>query len=197
MKQKFYAFVVNKKSGVVDTWDECKQIVHGNNGAKYKSFGTRTEAELWIKTGGDYSVKYLALEQGIYFDAGTGSGNGVEVSVVNEKGENLLDLILDKKEINLRGKQLLLGKTNNFGELLACKYALQIALKNNILKVFGDSKLVIDYWSKGYIKKEMSKETIDLAHEVKFLRNKFEAQGGSLEHISGGQNPADLGFHKN
>lgn len=197
MKKKYYAYVVGNKSGVLETWDECKAIVDGKNGAKFKSFESINEAELWIKAGADYKVKYLATKPGIYFDAGSGAGNGVEVSVTDEKGKNLLEEILPKAELNKREKKQLTDKTNNFGELLACKYALEIALKNQALEIFGDSKLIIEYWSKGYIKNEMPQETINLAKEVKILRFEFEKKGGKIEYVSGGRNPADLGFHKN
>lgn len=185
MKKKYYAYSVNGESGVAESWDECKEIVAGVPGAKYKSFGSYEEAELWLGAGADYKVKHVGLKKGIYFDAGTGAGKGVEVNVTNEKGEGL------------REKQLLKeGATNNFGELLACKYALEIALKQGEKEIFGDSKLIIDYWSKGYIKRELPKETVELAMEVKKLRFQFEKSGGKIERISGGRNPADLGFHR-
>jgi hypothetical protein len=69
-------------------------------------------------------------------------------------------------------------------------------IKENIKNIFGDSKLILDYWSKGFIKKDMAEETISLANEVKKLRYVFEKEGGEIEHISGGSNPADLGFHR-
>lgn len=196
MKRKYYAYIANGLSGVAESWDECKEIVSGVAGAKFKSFESFKEAELWLDAGADYKVKHIGLKEGIYFDAGTGAGQGVEASVTDEKGNNLLDKILPKASINERGKQLLNGATNNFGELLACKYALEIALKLGVKEIFGDSKLIIDYWSKGYIKKDLPEETIDLAMEVKKLRYKFEKEGGKVEHVSGGRNPADLGFHR-
>ena len=137
------------------------------------------------------------LEPGIYFDAGTGRGNGVEISVTNEKGGNLLHKVMPRKKVNRFGKHLLdSDKTNNYGELLACKYALQFALKNQIKKIFGDSKLVIDYWSQGLVRKKfVSAETIKLVTAVAKLRKKFEAARGVIGRISGDDNPADLGFH--
>lgn len=196
-KKKYYAYLINEKKGITDSWPQCQKIVSGIVGAKYKGFETKDEARRWLDAGADYNIKHLASEKGIYFDAGTGAGKGVEISVTDESGKNLLEKILKKDHINNRGKHLIIGKaTNNFGELLACKYALEIALKKNIKEVFGDSKLILDYWSKGYIKKEMPEETINLSNEVKRLRYEFEKGGGKLEHISGGSNPADLGFHK-
>jgi len=196
-KKKYYAYSINGKNGITDSWPQCQKIVSGMVGAKYKGFETKDQAERWLDNGAEYNSKNTASEKGIYFDAGTGAGTGVEISVTDENGKDLLDKVLNKKDINHRGKHLIVkNATNNFGELLACKYGLQIAIKENIKKVFGDSKLILDYWSKGYIKKEMPKETLDLSNEVKKLRYEFEKGGGKMEHISGGSNPADLGFHK-
>jgi ribonuclease HI len=94
-------------------------------------------------------------------------------------------------------KLLPVGVTNNYGELLACKYALTIAMKKGVKKVFGDSKLVIDFWSLGFAKKsELSVETQALVEEVSGLRDAFEDNGGELKRVSGDENPADLGFHR-
>lgn len=196
-KKKYYAYSINGKTGITNNWPECQKIVSGMVNTKYKGFESKDQAERWLENGADYKSKNTASEKGIYFDAGTGAGNGVEISVTDELGNSLLSKILNKKDINEKGFHLIPDAvTNNFGELLACKYALQIALKENIKNVFGDSKLILDYWSKGYIKKELPEETISLANEVKKLRYSFEKDGGKIEHISGGSNPADLGFHR-
>lgn len=196
-KQKFYVFLVGKKKGITDSWDECKKVVTGHIGAKYKSFESKEEAKRWLEAGADYSVRHLAAIKGIYFDAGTGSNGVTRANVTDENGKGLLhEIISDPYRLDDKGHFPLLGKTNNFGELTACKFALEIALKDDVKHVFGDSKLIINYWSKGFVKGNMSQETKDLALGVKMLREQFEASGGSVEYISGGGNPADLGFHK-
>jgi len=196
-KKKYYAYSINGKTGITDNWPECQKIVSGMINTKYKGFESKDQAERWLEAGADYNLKNTASEKGIYFDAGTGAGKGVEISVTDETGNSLLNKILKKKDINEKGFHLIVDDvTNNFGELLACKYALEVAIKEDIKKIFGDSKLILDYWSKGYIKKELSEETISLSNEVKKLRYTFEKNGGKMEHISGGSNPADLGFHR-
>ena len=184
------------RHGVTDDWEKCKHIVSGQASARYKGFKTKKEAEEWLASGADYSSKKI-LHKGIYFDAGTGRGDGVEISVTDERGKDLLRTLLPKELINQHGKHLIPGNvTNNYGELLACKYALELALREKIKHVFGDSNLVIAYWSKGHIKNEIAAETIYLAREVVKLRHEFEAKGGTIMHVSGDDNPADLGFHK-
>lgn len=197
-KNKYYAFKASGKSGVADSWPECESAVKGVTGAKYKGFSTREEAFAWLDAGADYAVKHVNLEPGIYFDAGTGAGNGVEISVTDEHGKSLLHEILPAAQINERGFHLLgEGVTNNYGELLALKYAIGIAERLGVKKIFGDSKLVIEFWSKWRIKtSEVAEETAELAKAVAFARQEYEKGGGTVERISGGRNPADLGFHK-
>jgi len=197
-KQKFYAYLTKKTKGIVDSWSTCEKIVSGVPDAKYKGFLTEDEAKRWLDAGADYNIKHIAAEKGIYFDAGTGANYGVEINVTDEMGHSLLGKILPKTHLNRRGHHWIFKDvTNNFGELLACKYALQIALKEGIKKVFGDSNLILEAWSKGFIKsKNKSSDTINLVAEVKKLRDGFEKEGGKMEYIPGVSNPADLGFHK-
>ena len=209
--KKYYAYLlINKnRSGILDNWKECEKIVSGND-ARYRSFKSFEEAENWLKNGANYEAKPLRstkkIEDGIYFDSGTGRNQKVEVSVTDEKGSDLLSMIEPKIKLNKFGKHPEPKATNNYGELLGCKYALQIALAKNSAKggspggrkkIFGDSKLVINYWSRGFINKnEMNKKTIKLSEEVAKLRKEFEENKGVIEFIEGDYNPADLGFHR-
>lgn len=200
--QKYYAynlFEVGKK-GIVTSWEECQNITSMGK-ARYKSFKTEKEANEWLDLGGRYlSQEELrsTLPEGIYFDAGTGRGIGTEVRVTDKMGNSILHKLLPGDKINPYGNYLTPdGSTNNFGELLGLYCALKIALHEGIYNIYGDSNLVISYWSKGIIKKDSQKQTtLDLAEKVIILRKKFEAVGGSISHVSGDINPADLGFHK-
>ncbi len=215
-KDRTYAFFVpGGAQGISADWERVEKKVKGAPGARYKSFDTRAAAEEWLRRGAVYAPPpppppAPRLAPGIYFDAGTGRGTGVEVSVTDEKGKNLLYKAISKSGLNKFGKQLLADQsaTNNYGELLALRYAFSIALKdlkntgraNNrggaSKKIFGDSKLVIEYWSRWRIKrKQLPHATVELAEEVSRLRETFEKKGGVVARISGAHNPADLGFH--
>jgi len=210
MKKNFYAYFVpdvvrggKAVSGIVDNWKACEKIVSGKVGARFRGFESRDEAEAWLAGGARYEAKPSAamrkLSPGIYFDAGTGRGQGVEVSVTDEHGKNLLHKAVSKQQLNQFGKHLVANEsaTNNYGELLALRYALEIARKMRVKKIFGDSRLVIDYWSKWRMKRnELPEETVELAGQVAKLRKAFEEKGGTVERIPGGHNPADLGFHR-
>lgn len=204
-KRKYYAYLVpsKEKQGITENWSECEKQVKGVAGARYRSFESREAASEWLHSGANYEAKPRApkpkLVPAIYFDAGTGRGEGVEVSVTDERGRDLLEKALPKSKLNKYGKHLVVhaDATNNYGELLAMKYALLIAKKTGDKKIFGDSKLVVDYWSKGRIKRsEVSERTVALSEEVVALREEFEEDGGEVLRISGDYNPADLGFHR-
>ena len=63
--------------------------------------------------------------------------------------------------------------------------------------IYGDSKLILDYWSKGLFNRDkLEEETVELIEKVTEMRKEYEKNGGRAEHISGDYNPADLGFHK-
>ena len=200
--KKYYAvyFVESKIEKIYYDWDKCQKEIKDKK-TRYKSFKTEKEAIEWLKLGANYENKEQIkenLEEGIYFDAGTGRGIGVEVRVTDKKGNSLVKEIVPTEKVNEFGNYLCpTGFTNNYGELMGIYIALKLAIKTGKTKIFGDSKLIIEYWSKGFAKiNDLSDETVKLINLVKELRTKFEEAGGEIKHISGDYNPSDLGFHK-
>lgn len=196
---KFYAYYIDeKRNGITTSWPECQKATHKVKGAKFKSFGTKHLAEIFIKNKGEYSQKITSIIKGIYFDAGTGRGIGVETRVTDETGTSIMHEYVPPHKINEFGNYLCKpDSTNNYGELMGLFIALNIAMRRKTLKIIGDSKLVVDYWSKGNANKDkLHVDTVDLIHRVKRLRNDYENMGGEIILISGDTNPADLGFHK-
>ncbi|MGL4999196.1 MAG: viroplasmin family protein [Cetobacterium sp.] len=206
MATKYYAFIIDRDnySAIVTSWPECQRLIK-NKSARYKSFKTEKEAKEWLANGGIYEDKKQKIKDakekltdGIYFDAGTGRGIGVEVRVTDKSGFSLLDVIMPETMINEFGNYLAPeGSTNNYGELIGAYLAIDIAIKKRNLQIFGDSKLIIDYWSKGhYNKTSLNEKTINLIKKISIRREQFEKLGGLIKHVSGDINPADLGFHK-
>ncbi|MBQ7430641.1 MAG: ribonuclease H family protein [Butyrivibrio sp.] len=56
MPQKYYAVRKGKKTGIFNTWDECKKNVDGFSGAQYKSFKTKEEALAYIGDGNEAKI---------------------------------------------------------------------------------------------------------------------------------------------
>lgn len=49
MAKKYYAVRVGKTPGIYLTWEDCKSMVDGYPGAKYKSFSTIEDAEMFVQ----------------------------------------------------------------------------------------------------------------------------------------------------
>lgn len=47
-KKKYYAVRSGLKTGIFETWDECKQLVIGVKGAEYKSFSSLEDAKAYM-----------------------------------------------------------------------------------------------------------------------------------------------------
>lgn len=47
-KKKYYAVKKGLQTGIFETWDECRRMVHGVAGAVYKSFESKEEAERYL-----------------------------------------------------------------------------------------------------------------------------------------------------
>lgn len=206
--QKFYAyFIINtNENGILENWAECQKKVSGKK-ARYKSFKSLLEAQEWLNSGANYEKKekkdltklYSELErEAIYFDAGTGRGNGVEVRLTDFDGNSLLYKIMNEKNINEFGNYYVANtRTNNFGELVGIYTAFVYAKKYGTKIICGDSSLVIEYWTKGrYNSFNLESDTVELIKKTALMRNEFEKRGGTVKKISGDVNPADLGFHK-
>jgi len=199
---KFYAvfFVENGINKIYTDWNICKKAI-ADKKVRYKSFKNEREAKEWLDSGANYENKEEIkknLPEGIYFDAGTGRGIGVETRVTDKVGTSLLHKFLPEDKITVHGNyHCKEGSTNNYGELMGLFIALKLSLKLENKKIFGDSKLIIEYWSKGHAKlQELPQDTVELIKMVKELREKFESSGGEIKHVSGDYNPADLGFHR-
>ena len=204
---KVYAWACEGDTGIEDSWAACEARVLGRN-ARYRGFTDRAEARAWLDAGAQYesrssrkaAARQELPEDAIYFDAGTGRGAGTEVNVTDRQGVPMVHLAQPRFPITEFGTvRLPPGKTNNFGELLGCFYALRIARTTGRRRVCGDSELVISWWSRDRIsaeKRESDPDLVLLAAHTARERRAFEAEGGSLQHVSGSVNPADLGFHR-
>lgn len=206
-KNHFYAYSVEGRTGIVRSWSECESKVRGRS-AHYKGFASFAEAKAWLASGATYPDKAASKrrelealpEGGVFADAGTGAGKGVEVNVTDREGVPLLHLCLSHNRLTPRGTSLLEpGRTNNYGELVALLLGIRVARKLGEKAVYSDSALVLDFWSRGHVTAKKRQEDPDLsalAAKASGERRDYERTGGRCLKISGGINPADLGYHK-
>ena len=127
-KRKFYAVRKGKKTGIFNTWDECKEQVNGYSGAEYKSFTLKEEAEGYIGLNKsidkvNYDNRVEAYVDGSYEHSIREYGSGVVIL----KNNNV------EKTYSAKGKkESLVGMRNVAGEIEAAKIAMNYCLDNNI-----------------------------------------------------------------
>lgn len=192
-KQSFYAVAVGKVKGIYGTWEECKQMVDGIANAKYKKFGTREEAERFLRDGAAPILSKLGIEVEIApkirqdedcskdpdaliaFTDGSCVGNGTKrakagyaVVFPNHPSRNLAS--------KLEGPI----QTNNRAEYLACISALRVCdeidpARSKTLHLFTDSMLLkktVTEWMAAWKKRGWKRSTgedvanLDLVKEL-------------------------------
>ncbi|MGB0884532.1 MAG: viroplasmin family protein [Flavobacteriales bacterium] len=151
-KPKFYVVWQGKTPGVYSTWSACEAQIKGVQGAKYKSFPTKTEAEHafdqpWQSFYGDTKTK-SKIEK-------TTEADWLDKVGLPEKGSLTVDAAcsgnpgkVEYRAVDLdRSKEIfkfgtLEHSTNNIGEFLALVHALAMIEKGdlNYNTVYSDSK---------------------------------------------------------
>jgi ribonuclease HI len=164
-KQKYYVVWEGLKTGIYNSWEECRAQVFGFEGAKYKSFDTYQEALSAFgkdyyqvvtkseKTNVSKSKVTQTRTQGIIKDsistdaACSGNPGDMEYQCVET---------ISLKPIFHQGP--FKDGTNNIGEFLALVHALALLKKhnNNHTAIYTDSKTAISW-----VKNKKAKTTLE------------------------------------
>lgn len=153
-KKKFYAVASGRKTGIYGTWAAAEAQVKGYGGAKFKGFGSRSEAESWLEnpqwakrskpskkrtSGGEAPVPTASIE--IYTDGGAINNPG-------PGGYGVVLLIAGESRELTGGYRL---TTNNRMELMACIKGIEaLPIRNESVALFSDSRYVVNGVSKGW-----------------------------------------------
>lgn len=156
-KKKFYAVAAGRSCGVFTDWATTEKQVKGFGGAKYKSFGTREEAESWVtnpvyikKTPNPKAKSYSVVQPHkpgtvvVYTDGGSinNPGPGGYGAVIEDDGK--------RRELS-GGFRL---TTNNRMEMMAALVALQ-DLKDctSPISLYSDSSYLVNGITKRWVYK--------------------------------------------
>lgn len=161
MGKKYYAVRVGKTPGIYLTWDDCKAMVDGYPGAKYKGFESIAEAEAFL--------------EGIEYTSATSSNKKNEVSLSEEKAYAFVDgsfnsvtgvygyggfLVVKGEKHILQGsgdEEEMSSMRNVAGEILGSMAAVEKALELGIkeLVIYYDY-MGIEMWATGGWKRNKS-----------------------------------------
>lgn len=145
----------------------------------------------------------------LYVDGGHNRQTGDEAwaCVVDETGRDMIrEWTLLLTDMQLKRVTLPVGdrtvavsnftdvtsQQNNGAELLSMLIALRISQHATVGSICSDSKLLVDYWSRGHANSVKDAKKLAYIQECGRLRRLYT---GEVKKISGASNPADLGYH--
>lgn len=156
-KKKYYVVWKGKKTGVFSSWDTCKKQIDGFEGAQYKAFVNKNEAEkAFKKSFADYRGKdtkkvILSTKEKAAYGAPILKSLSVDAACSGNPGKLEYRGVLtdSKKQLFIQGP--FENGTNNIGEFLALVHGIAL-LKSKQLHnypVYSDSKIAM-----GWVKKK-------------------------------------------
>lgn len=206
--KKYYVVWVGKQTGVFSSWEECKRQVSGFEGAQYKSFFDRNQAEeAFKKSYDDYKgvntkVNVLTKLEKEKFGSPILESISVDAACSGNPGSMEYRGVLthNKKQIFIKGP--FKNGTNNIGEFLALVHGIALLNKKKMenIPIYTDSKIAMS-WIKQ--KKCKTKIVFDSSNEdiyelVKraenwLKNNSFKNPILKWETKAWGEIPADFG----
>ena len=163
-KKKFYVVWQGRQTGVFESWKDCEAQIKAFDGARYKSFPTRSEAEaafkqssssfIGKKAGGSSGVTGKAVGKRIW------ESLSVDAACSGNPGE------LEYQGVHTKTKELLfhmgpfpLG-TVNIGEFLAIVHGLALLKKHDSnVPVYTDSRTAMAWVRNKKIKTTLERTT--------------------------------------
>lgn len=171
-KKKYYVVWKGKKKGVFSSWKECKEHVTGFEGAEYKAFADKNEAELAIKKsyndykGKDTKKPKISLAEKEKY--GTPILKSLSVDAACSGNPGILEyrgvLTDTKKQVFIQGP--FSKGTNNIGEFLALVHGLALLKQKKMesLPIYSDSRIAMSW-----VKKKQCRTNIIFTEENKDL----------------------------
>jgi ribonuclease HI len=161
-KKKWYVVWQGALTGVFDTWDECKALVDGYAGARYKSFGSKAEALSAYAAGASAAVPKTAIaKQGKLAVKGPILWESISVDAACSGNPGKMEyrgvFTQTKEELFLIGP--FAHGTNNVGEFLAIIHGLSYLQKHGKfdMPLYSDSRIAIAWVRKRQMKTELAR----------------------------------------
>jgi ribonuclease HI len=211
-KQKYYVVWKGLNPGVYNDWETCKFQIHGVEGAIYKSFRSKAEAEEaykdnpWNRLDTERNIAKKSEEQTKSILANT-EINLVDSICVDGACSGNPGLMEYRGVVTATGKEIfrvgpLAMGTNNVGEFLALVHAAAYLHKLNkpTTVIYSDSKNAIN-WVKyknprtKLIKTAQNEKIFELLEKAVFWLNNNHIVNPIVkwETEKWGENPADFG----
>ena len=164
-KQKYYVVWAGLKPGIYDSWTECQLQTKGVEGARFKSFDTREEAEQALAgSPEDYIVRSAAAPKAKPKPAGELPAGVEYVSLAVDAACSGNPGKMEYRGVYLpTGKQIFhygpVYGTNNIGEFLAIVHALALLKQKGLdMPIYSDSVNAISWVKQKKCKTKLPRE---------------------------------------
>lgn len=207
-KPKFYVVWKGRKTGVFNSWDECKEQTNSFDGAVFKSFDTMELAEKAFHSSiYDYIGKNAPVVSQLSKEELLLIGSPIEDSIAVDGAWNNNTGLVEYQGVYLKTYEVLFhvgpleDGTINMVEFLAIVHALAMCKQmHSKLPIYSDSKIALG-WIKdkkagtNHQPSEKNKKLFEMiARAEKWLENNtFENELLKWETKAWGENPADFG----
>lgn len=207
-KKKYYTVWKGKRTGVFETWNDCKAQITNFEGAQYKSFPTFELAKAALK--GNYkdyigSGKTFSsvLSESQLKKIGQPNYNSIAVDAASSGNPG----IMEYRGVDTQSKKQLFHKgpyqqgTNNVGEFLALVHGLAFLKQNNSNRIlYTDSRTAISWVKKKQCNTKLQRTEANAAlftlvdRAVVWLKNNtYTTVIVKWETKAWGEIPADFG----
>lgn len=204
-KQKYYVVWDGVTPGIYTSWQECQLQIKGYEGAKYKSFDTREEAEKAIHSS-PYEYIGTKAKQKLpdkYPETVIENSLAVDAACSGNPGA------MEYQGVHLASRQKIfhfgpMKGTNNIGEFLAIVHGLALIKQKGFdMPIYSDSRNAIGWVKQKKCKTQLPRtpETEELFRIIeraeKWLReNKYTTPILKWDTKNWGEIPADFGRKK-
>ena len=209
MSSKYYTVWAGRQTGVFDSWEECQRQVHKFEGAKFKSFKTRAEAEAAFA-----HVPVFKHGKSSAGPAGTAKTSRIPVPSACIRDSLAVDAACSGNpgQMEYRGVYVQDGReifhskvyqrgTNNIGEFLAIVHGLALLKKQGLtIPLYSDSRTALAWVKAKKCRTKIPFDELDedlrsrISAAEKWLEeNRYPNQIFKWETSEWGEIPADFG----
>jgi len=199
---KFYVVWRGLTPGIYSSWNECEKQVKGVDGARFKSFKTREEAENALELGPEKLQRISAIERNRNkSNPPDGRTIAVDAACSGNPGKMEYRGVFTETSTELFRSKVFEEGTNNIGEFLAIVHCLAWQQKKRInYPIYSDSQNAINWVKAGKARTKLfrsakTEELFQLIERAEFWlkNNDFRVQIMKWETKSWGEIPADFG----
>jgi len=199
---KFYVVWRGLTPGIYSSWTACEKQVKGIDGARFKSFKTREEAETAFELGPEKFQRISAIERNRNkSNPPVGSTIAVDAACSGNPGKMEYRGVFTETNTELFRSKVFEEGTNNIGEFLAIVHCLAWQQKKRInYPIYSDSQNAINWMKAGKARTKLfrsakTEELFQLIERAEFWlkNNDFRVPILKWDTKSWGEIPADFG----